>query len=279
MRRRAAGTRSRQWRSVRVRGVTKLVLASTAAIAAVGISGCGGNEAEEPSQQDEDVAPEWSYSGKTGPERWGELSPAYAECSEGRRQSPIDLAAATPGGVPTLELGYAPARAVQVNNGHVIQFDEPNDGGILLDGRRYDLMQFHYHAPAEHVIGDERAPMELHIVHADANRNLAVLGVFLEEGASNPVYERLFGTVATKKGEQIPLDAPFDPQQLLPESRSFYSYSGSLTTPPCSEGVRWIVFRQPVELSADQIARFTDVYSGNARPVQALNGRRVATTP
>ena len=236
-------------------------------------------EAEEPSPKSEDVAAEWGYSGETGPERWGELSPEYAECSAGRRQSPIDLAAATPGAVPTLKLSYAPAPVVQINNGHVIQFDEPKNGGILLDGRRYDLLQFHYHAPAEHVVGDERAPMELHIVHADVNRNLAVLGVFLEEGAPNPVYERLFGSVASEKGERIALDAPFDPEELLPKSWSLYSYSGSLTTPPCSERVRWIVFRQPVELSADQIARFTDVYSANARPVQALNGRRVAAGP
>lgn len=259
--------------------MTKLVLAVTAAIAAVVLSGCGRDEAGEPSPRDENTATKWSYSGKTGPERWGDLSPEYAECSEGRRQSPVDLAAATPGAVPTLTLRYAPARAVQVNNGHVIQFDEPQDGGIVLDGRRYDLVQFHYHAPAEHVVGDEPAPMELHIVHSDANGDLAVLGVFLEDGAPNPVYERLFGRIAAEEGERIALEAPLDARELLPKSRSLYSYQGSLTTPPCSEGVRWIVFRQPIELSADQIARFTDVYSDNARPVQPLNGRRVVANP
>ena len=106
-----------------------------------------------------------------------------------------------------------------------------------------------------------------------------MLGVFLEQGAPNPVYERLFGRVATEKGERIALEAPFDARQLLPKSRSLFSYQGSLTAPPCSEGVRWIAFRDPVELSADQIARFTDVYSDNARPVQPLNGRRAVVSP
>jgi carbonic anhydrase len=173
-----------------------------------------------------------------------------------------------------LRLEYSAAPATQLNNGHTIEYEMDDAGGIVLGGERFELSQFHFHAPAEHEIGGARFDMELHLVHADSRGRIAVLGVLIRSGEEHPAFEELLAEVPAQDGEERELER-VDPAALLPPGAVRYSYRGSLTTPPCSEGVRWTVLRDPIELSPRQIARFTAVIDGNNRPLQPLGGREL----
>ena len=162
-----------------------------------------------------------------------------------------------------------------VNNGHTIQVDFDTDDFIIYNGIRYDLLQFHFHSPSEHTIDGEAAAMELHLVHADRNSgSLAVVGVLLIEGDSaNEAYASTLEAMPADVGEPEAVAEPIDLNALLPETRGYYTYQGSLTTPPCSEIVRWLLLDTPVALSREQIESYTALYDGNARPVQPLGAR------
>jgi carbonic anhydrase len=220
----------------------------------------------------------WSYRGATGPSHWGSLDPTFALCSRGSKQSPIDLRHARPAALPPIKLGYRPLRATPLNNGHTIQFPFENGSSIEIRGHRYKLSQFHFHAPAEHLLSGRRFEMELHLVHMDAAKNAAVLGVLIRRGRANPAFERLFAHLPHHEGKGRRLARPFDPARMLPRGGGrapYFAYDGSLTTPPCTQGVHWMVFRQPVELSGAQIARFRAIFPHDSRPVQPLRGRQL----
>jgi carbonic anhydrase len=221
----------------------------------------------------------WSYSGPTGPESWGSLSTEYAECSEGSEQSPIDLGAGA-GTPPSLEVEYGTSALELTNNGHSVEAAVEGDNTVSLDGTPYTLDQFHFHAPSEHTIEGEVLPLELHFVNLGEDGSPAVLGVLVREGEENPAWtaftDALGQTVdegdTAKVGEtDLAALLPADPA-----GSERWSYPGSLTTPPCSEGVAWTVFAAPIEMSAEQIAAFTAAYDGNARPVQPLGDRELA---
>lgn len=226
-------------------------------------------------------AADWGYEGEAGPENWGELSPDYALCADGSAQSPIDIRDASELTLVDIEFHYDEAEAggdssdVISNNGHTIQVDAAPGRSIVYNGIRYDLLQFHFHAPSEHRIQGAAALMEAHFVHRDANSgNLAVVGILLEEGeGDNEAYAAVLERMPAEVDEPAALPAPLAMQSLLPDRRGYYSYQGSLTTPPCSEIVRWLLLDTPVELSARQIAAYTALYSNNARPVQPLGKR------
>ncbi len=217
----------------------------------------------------------WGYSGDDGPAYWGELSPEYFLCAEGFAQSPIDIREASAVDLIELEFHYRQTLNNIVNNGHTIQVDIAAGSHIVYNGIRYDLLQFHFHSPSEHTIGGEAAPMEIHFVHRDSNSGaLAVVGVMLTEGeADNEAYASIFEAMPAEAGEPQALPAPLALDALLPQTRAYYTYNGSLTTPPCSEIARWLLLDSPVELSAGQIAAFKSIYDGNARPVQPLGKR------
>jgi carbonic anhydrase len=220
----------------------------------------------------------WGYDGAIGPSHWGSLDPAFAICARGSRQSPIDLRHARPASLPVVKLRYRPFRASALNNGHTIQFPFDNGSFIEIGGHRYKLAQFHFHAPSEHLLNGRRLAMELHMVHMDAAKNAAVLGVLIRKGRANPAFDALFAHLPHHEGRQSRLAKPFDPARMLPQGGGrapYFAYDGSLTTPPCSQGVRFMVFRQPIELSGAQIARFRAVFAHNSRPVQPLEGRRL----
>jgi carbonic anhydrase len=222
-----------------------------------------------------DHGPQWGYEGAHGPAKWGELAPDFAECKLGREQSPIDIRGAKRGKLPALDFAYAGGSAEVVNNGHTIQVDL-NDGGTLtLDGVPYKLVQFHFHAPSEEKIKGKAYPMVAHLVHRNADGGLAVVAVMFKQGKANAALKPVFGGMPGAAGEKKPLAGGFDAGQLLPQSRGYYRFMGSLTTPPCSEGVRWQVLKQPVEVSKAQIDAFRKLYRHNARPVQSLNGRKI----
>ena len=221
----------------------------------------------------------WGYEGDTGPEHWGSLSREYAACSAGQAQSPVDIPPVAPVNPPDLQLDYKPSPLAISNNGHSIQADYAPGSSLEVNGASYPLVQFHLHSLSEHTLNGEATPMELHLVHRDSRGRIAVIGVMLVEGAQNAAYEALLANLPASPAEPKTIDAvTVDAGRLLPPERDYYRYDGSLTTPPCTEGVKWFVMARPVELSAGQIAAFRAVYQNNYRPVQPLNGRAFLLT-
>lgn len=217
----------------------------------------------------------WGYSSDTGPEYWGELSPDFALCADGSAQSPIDIRDASALDLVDIEFHYGESANNIFNNGHTIQVNVDAGSAIRYNGIRYELLQFHFHSPSEHTVDGEAAPLEIHFVHQDPNSGaLAVVGIMLTEGEDdNESYAAVFDHLPAQIGGPEAAGEPIAMTALLPEARAFYTYQGSLTTPPCSEIVRWLLLDSPVALSEQQIAAFTDIYDANARPVQPLGAR------
>ena len=219
----------------------------------------------------------WGYEGPQAPEHWGSLDPAFGVCTGGREQSPIDLTGAERVTLSEIRFEYAPSPICIQNNGHSIQVDYQAGSGIVLDGTRYGLVQFHFHHRSEHTVDGADFPLELHLVHGDADGALAVVGVFLEEGAANEALAPVWRHLPAEAGPAALVAGTVDAAALLPERRTTWRYRGSLTTPPCSEGVSWLVMTEPVTASREQIEAFRALFPVNNRPVQPLNGRRLVT--
>ncbi len=221
---------------------------------------------------------EWGYKGKIGPEYWGDLSPEFVMCKIGKNQSPIDIdtSKAVKACLEPIEFHYVADAKYVVNNGHTIMVETEGKSYIVVDGKKFYLKQFHFHAPSEHTVDGKYYPFEAHFVHTDRKGNLAVIGVLYKVGRENPTLTRIWNDMPTKKGEKRVLTSKVNPSLLLPKNGDYYRYSGSLTTPPCSEGVRWFVMKEVEELSAEQLKMFEEVMDGpNNRPVQPLNARKV----
>jgi carbonic anhydrase len=221
----------------------------------------------------------WSYDGPGGPSSWGSISPEFSACREGNRQSPIDLSSAQSRDLSEIGFGYRPTTLAIVNNGHTIQINHFGDSYISVGRWPYRLRQFHFHSPSEHTIEGRHAEVEMHLVHQDEQGRLAVVGVMIESGAYNAAFEDAWQHLPREAGEpQIFQDAFVDPDALLPVDRTFFQYSGSLTTPPCSEGVSWYVMASPISMSPEQIAELKQSIEGNNRPIQERYGRALYTT-
>lgn len=219
---------------------------------------------------------EWGYTGKIDPSHWGELSSEYVLCAMGKNQSPINLGELTDADLPPVEFNYSSNGKEIVNNGHSIQVNFAAGSSIAVDGREFYLLQFHFHSPSENQIDGKSFPMEAHFVHADKNHNLAVVAVMFEEGETNGTIADLWQQMPDQAGEQQELTSTVNAQALLPESKDYYYYNGSLTTPPCTEGVMWMVMKQPVSIAESQVSAFAGVIGHpNHRPVQPVNARRV----
>ncbi|MCW3478139.1 carbonic anhydrase family protein [Neisseriaceae bacterium JH1-16] len=216
--------------------------------------------------------PQWDYQ-HTGD--WGTLRADYQLCKLGQTQSPVDIRGARSAKLAPLRLDYQPGQAELLNNGHAIELKPAAGNRLTLADGGFELLQLHFHTPSEELIEGKRYPLVAHLVHKNAKGELAVVAVLFEQGRDNPALAPLLAALPEQAGTSRPLAAPFDPAALLPTQRGYYAYTGSLTTPPCSEGVRWQVFKQPVELSERQLAAFQRLYPMNARPVQPLNGRTV----
>jgi carbonic anhydrase len=232
-------------------------------------------------------APAWHYEGAEGPAHWGKLSPTFAACGDGRRQSPIDISKPTRGATPELKASFPPAElriahhehvADGINNGHTIQINYGGADTLTLGGTSYQLAQYHFHSPSEHTVDGKHLPMEMHMVHKSADNKLAVVGVFIAEGAHNKAFDPVWGNLPAQKGVETHFaSVKVDVDALLPTTRTSYRYDGSLTTPPCSEGVSWIIMTTPIQLSGEQVRTFRRLINDNNRPVQPLNGRTILT--
>jgi carbonic anhydrase len=219
--------------------------------------------------------PHWGYTGKTDARHWGRLSPDYLMCQRGQQQSPIDIRASGKGRLPPLRIDYPEGPAEVLNNGHTVQVLPAPGGRLGLVDGDFELLQFHFHAPGEERVRGSAFPLDVHFVHRNSQGELAVVAVLFKLGQPNPVLGQIFANLPRHADEQTRLARPLDPSGLLPRNRAYYAYMGSLTTPPCSENVRWQVLKTTMTLSRAQLDAFRRLYSMNARPVQPTNRRPI----
>jgi len=217
----------------------------------------------------------WTYEGESGPAHWGELSGDYATCSKGQSQSPIDISGAQDQDVADVEFSYEDSAINILNNGHTVQVNYDEGSLISVDGVDYQLLQFHFHTPSEHTVGGKSFDTEMHLVHKNDKGELAVVGVLIARGAENEAFADIWAGLPEHASEVETLDAYVNADDLLPADRSSYRYTGSLTTPPCSENVKWIVLKTPIELSGAQVDELHAIINDNNRPVQPLHKRNL----
>jgi len=229
---------------------------------------CATNGSAEPAH--------WSYeTGHGGPDQWADLDAANRVCSAGGQQSPVDIGDTIRATLTPLRTKWARRADTIVNNGHTIQVNFTDGSTLTAPGGSYKLVQFHFHRPSEHKINGKSYPMEVHFVHANAAGGLAVVGVLMETGKANAVFSKIVSTMPAKEGPAVKADAAINPNGLLPGKLTYYRYSGSLTTPPCSETVDWLLLTDPIQVAAADVDAFAKLYDMNARPVQKINRRFV----
>lgn len=229
-----------------------------------------------PSAHDGEV--HWDYEGEHGPDHWGGMKPEFNACAVGKRQTPIHIQSTdtVPGPAEPIEFHYSGSGGSVVNNGHTIQVDPMGHNWIKVRGSVYKLVQFHFHHPAEEKVNYKGFAMVAHLVHKNEVGQLAVVAVLMDVGSNNNFVQKVWTRMPLDTSDRVPLpDELLDLNELLPTDQRYYQFMGSLTTPPCTEGVLWMVLKQPVTLGSDQLKLFTRLFPMNARPVQAVNGRLV----
>ena len=217
----------------------------------------------------------WAYDGAHGPSHWGELTPENAACGRGQRQSPIDITDGIKVELDAVQFDYRPSGFRVVDNGHTVQVNVAPGNTIEVLGRRYELVQFHFHRPSEERIDGKPFDMVVHLLHKSADGRLAMIAVLLERGSAQAVVQSVWNNLPLEKGDEVAAKGQIDLAELLPSDRRYYTYMGSLTTPPCSEGVLWMVMKAPVQISPEQLAIFARLYPMNARPIQPQHGRLI----
>jgi len=221
-------------------------------------------------------SPHWSYDGDEGPSHWGDLNPDFAPCKNGHHQSPIDIRNPQKADLPPIRLDYKPSPLHIIDNGHTIMINYAPGSSIRVGDKQYALKQFHFHRPSEEKINGKTYEMVVHLVHADQDGNLAVVAILLESGKDNPLIQELWNDLPKEKEKEERLDTiTINAANLLPADSGYYTFSGSLTTPPCSENVIWFVLKRPVSVSAAEIEQFSRLYRNDARPTQPLYDRDV----
>ena len=242
--------------------------------AAVLVAGaCSHRVAPDESAVGEPHAVHWAYKGAGGPDHWASLDAANAACADSKKQSPIDIKHASSVNVENIEFHYGPSKLNIINNGHTVQVNYDPGSWIEIAGVRYDLIQFHFHMPSEHEINGKHKDGELHLVHRSADGHFAVVGVILERGDENPAFATVWANLPSLPGPERHLDAQTNAANFLPKGRMTWRYEGSLTTPPCTEGVAWSVMVDPVYMSSGQFVDFMHIIGDNSRPVEPLGDR------
>jgi carbonic anhydrase len=219
-------------------------------------------------------APVWSYEGANGPAHWGELRPEYSACSAGREQSPVDIRKAEAAKLPPLQFDYKSAQLKLINTGHTVQVNFPAGNWLTVGDSRYELKQIHFHRPSEERIDGQPSEMVIHLVHANAKGETAVVAILLRSGSANALIQKIWAVIPKTVGqEQQIARTQIDPSGFFPPNRAYYTYRGSLTTPPCTENVTWLVLETQQPVSEAQVRTFGRLFPANARPVQPLDGR------
>lgn len=224
---------------------------------------------------------EWGYTGKQGPQFWGTLSPKYHLAKDGKQQSPIDIQTkdAIAESLPPLKFNYRKERISAINNGHSIQHNEQPGSFLHVGDQVYALEQFHVHVPSEHTIDGKHADMEIHLVHKSSSGKATVVAVMVHADSKDPVDVPIYKELPKQVGESVVADqATRNPMDFIPKEHSYFRYMGSFTTPPCPEGIHWIMMKTPISLTPAVLAEFKEVLGGNNRPVQMLNDRQVFVT-
>jgi carbonic anhydrase len=245
------------------------------AAAGHGVTRAGGGHAAAPAGAAAGHAAHWMYNGENGPESWGSIKPEFATCAIGKRQSPIDIRGGVRVDLEPIKFSYGPTPFAVVDNGHTVQVNVNPGNSIQVNGRQYELVQFHFHRPSEERINGRQFQMVAHLVHKDLDGRLAVVAVLMDQGRSHPMVQLVWNSLPLEQNEPLASPVPIDMSLLLPEDRRYYTYIGSLTTPPCSEGVLWLVLKQPATLSPEQVAVFARLYPMNARPIQSASDRLI----
>jgi carbonic anhydrase len=228
------------------------------------------------SRAQESHPPHWSYEGKEDPKHWGSLDPTFATCKMGHNQSPIDISYPKPADLPELNFDYKSVPLSIINNGHTIMINYAQGSTLTVGDKTYTLKQFHFHHPSEEHINGKGFDMVAHLVHADADGHLAVVAILFNAGASNSLVETLWKNIPSEKGKTVEISAAsINVEDLMPSQHGYYTYSGSLTTPPCTEGVAWYILKSTSSLSNEQLATIMRLYPHDNRPTQKLNHREV----
>jgi len=217
----------------------------------------------------------WDYEGDEGPDAWGRMRPEFSKCATGQRQSPIDIRGGIAVDLEPIKFDYRPSAFSVIDNGHTVQVNVEPGNSITITGRRYELVQFHFHRPSEERVNGRQYDMVAHLVHKDVDGRIAVVAVLLDRGSAQSIVQTVWNNLPLEKGDEVRAGSRIDLSQLLPDDKRYYTYMGSLTTPPCSEGVLWMVMKQPVPISMDQVAIFSRLYPMNARPIQQADGRLI----
>jgi carbonic anhydrase len=220
--------------------------------------------------------PHWNYEGKEDPKHWGSLDPAFATCKMGHNQSPINISQSKPADLPELKFDYKAVPLSIINNGHTIMINYAPGSTLTVGDKTYTLKQFHFHHPSEEHINGKGFDMVGHLVHADADGHLAVVAILFEAGVPNPLLETLWKNIPAEKDKILEISTvSVNVEDLVPPQHGYYTYSGSLTTPPCTEGVTWYILKSRSSLSNEQLATIMKLYPHDNRPTQKLNHREV----
>jgi carbonic anhydrase len=253
----------------------EMQLAPAAGVAAGVRSVAARSVAPKPAAKAAPRSAHWSYDGDGGPHAWHQLKPEFAKCGSGSRQSPIDIRDGIRVDMDPVSFDYRAGSFRVIDNGHTVQVNVADGNFIEVMGRRYELQQFHFHRPSEERIEGKSFDMAAHLVHKDLEGRLAVVAVLLERGGAHALVQAVWNNLPLEQHEELAARSLLDPAQLLPKDPRYFAYMGSLTTPPCSEGVLWMVMQQPVTVSAEQIDVFARLYPMNARPLQQASGRLI----
>ena len=259
--------------------MNKIVTLSLSSIATLFLAtGCASHSVKAEHSESSHHKAHWGYTGDVSPSHWGDLNEKFTMCKQGQVQTPINIIPTDDKDLTSLNLDYTTSSLNVVNNGHTVQVNIKNGSSVTLDGEKYELKQFHFHTPSENNINGNSYPLEAHFVHATKDGKLAVIAVMFQEGKSNPILEKIWKKFPLEENHTVTIDLDNnDIKAIMPSDKDYYKFMGSLTTPPCSESVKWNVYKKVMNISKEQVREFYNIFGHtNNRPLQNTNHRTIS---